>query len=262
MRAQDFEDLYKLEEDFWWFVGMREITAAVLDPACPPGPRRRILDAGCGTGVNLAWLRRYAGGGEVFGIDLVRTALDFCRERGHPSLAQASVTALPFADDSFDLVTSFDVLVQLPGEGADEAALGEMWRVLRPGGVAFVRAAAYGWMRSGHDEALGTQRRYRLGELAAKTERAGLRVRRATYANGALLPAAVVRRLVLKPLGLADRGSDVKPLPPGTDWLNRALTAALSGEARLLRRPGAKLPAGLSAVCVAEKPRAGKAIKS
>jgi hypothetical protein len=83
--------------------------------------------------------------------------------------------------------------------------------------------------------------------------RAGFRVRRATYANSLLLPAAVVRRLVLKRLGLADRGSDVRP--PGSDRLNRALASALKAEASLLTRPGSKLPAGLSTVCVAGKPR-------
>ena len=56
---------------------------------------------------------------------------------------RASGTALPFADSAFDLLTSFDVLVQLPGEGSDELAMREMFRVLRPGGVAFVRVAAY-----------------------------------------------------------------------------------------------------------------------
>jgi SAM-dependent methyltransferase len=253
MRAQDFEDMYRLEGDHWWFAGMREITAALLDPLCPRGPRRRVLDAGCGTGVNLEWLDRYAGGGEVFGIDIEQTALDFCRARGLRALARASATALPFGADSFDLVTSFDVLVQIPGEGADAAAVGEMRRVLRPGGVLFARAAAYGWMMSGHDRALDTQRRYNLGELRGLLEASGLRVVRSTYANGLLLPAAVVRRLLLKPLGLADRGSDVRPLPPSLSWLDRAFVSALGAEARLLRRPGASLPAGLSAVCVAVK---------
>jgi SAM-dependent methyltransferase len=255
MRAQDFADLYALEEGFWWFVGMRGVTAALLDPFCPPGAARRVLDAGCGTGVNLEWLRRYGGGAEVFGVDVEQTALDFCRGRGRRALARASVTELPFEDESFDLVTSFDVLVQLPGEGADERAMREMFRVLRPGGLAFVRAAAYEWMKSGHDAALQTQRRYGLGELRRRLERAGLRTLRATYANSLLLPVAAVRRLLLKPVGLADRGSDVRPLPAGMDWLNRALTRVLLNEARLLARPGARLPAGLSAICVVEKPR-------
>ncbi len=255
MRSEDYAYLYELEESFWWFVGMRRVTSAVLDPVCPPGRARDVLDAGCGTGGMLTWLERYAGGGKVAGIDFSSDALAFCRERGLGGLAQASVTALPFADSTFDLVTSFDVLVQLPGEGSDETAMREMFRVLRPGGVAFVRAAAYAWMRSGHDEALGTQRRYSLGRLTGGMTRAGFRVRRATYANSLLLPAAVLRRLVLKRLGLADSGSDVKPLPPSLAWLNRSLAAALGAEARLLNSPGAKLPAGLSTVCVAEKPR-------
>ena len=254
MQSEDYAYLYELEESFWWFLGMRRVTAAVLDPVCPPGGARDVLDAGCGTGGNVNWLERYAGGGRVAGVDISPDALAFCRARGLRNVAQASVTALPFDDETFDLVTSFDVLVQLPGEGSDETAMREMFRVLRPGGVAFVRAAAYSWMRSGHDEALGTQRRYSLGGLTAGMERAGLRVRRATYANSLLLPAAVVRRLLLKRLGLADSGSDVKPLAPSRAWLNRALTSALHAEARLLKT-GSDLPAGLSTVCVAEKPR-------
>jgi ubiquinone/menaquinone biosynthesis C-methylase UbiE len=255
MRAEDYADLYALEEGLWWFAGMREVTAALLDPACPVGRDRLVLDAGCGTGDMLTRLARYAGRGRVFGIDLFHEALDFCRERRHQNLAQSSVTDLPFADRTFDLVTSFDVLVQLPGEGSDLRAMREMWRVLRPGGVAFVRVAAYEWLKSGHDEALGTQRRYGRGELARKMEGAGFRVLRTTYANSLLLPLAVLRRLVLKRVGLSDRGSDVKPLPPGLGWLNGAFTGALRLEARLLKRR-LDLPAGLSIVCVAERPPA------
>ncbi len=255
MQAADYADLYELEENLWWFVGMREVTAALLDAVCPPAARARdILDAGCGTGGMLAWLARYAGTGRVVGIDVERMALDFCRERGHERLAQASVTDLPFADSSFDLLTSFDVLVQLPGERADVRAMREMYRVLRPGGIAFVRVAAYSWMRSGHDEALGTQRRYQLKGLTTEMERAGFHILRATYANSVLLPVAVVRRLLLKRIGLAEQGSDVKPLPHSLRWLNRALAGVLRSEARLLARPRRKLHAGLSAICVAQKP--------
>ncbi|HEX8393329.1 MAG TPA: class I SAM-dependent methyltransferase [Longimicrobium sp.] len=253
MHTNDYEDLYALEESMWWFQGMREITAALLEPHCPPGPDRDVLDAGCGTGGMLARLAHYAGGGRVAGVDLVADALHFCRERGHRSLARASVVELPFRDECFDLVTSFDVLVQLPGEGSDQQAVREMFRVLRPGGIAFVRAAAYNWLRSDHDRALGSQRRYRLGALAALMEGAGFELERATYANAVLLPVAVVRRMVLKRLGLAAPGSDVARVAPA---LNRALAAVLRAEARLLRTPGARLPAGVSAICVARRPAA------
>jgi SAM-dependent methyltransferase len=253
MQSEDYEYLYRLEENFWWFAGMREITAALLDPFLPPGPRL-ILDAGCGTGGNLEWLARYAGNGHVIGIDLISTAIEFCSKRNHEGLAQASATDLPFADESFDLITSFDVLVQIPGRGADDQAMREMFRVLKSGGIAFVRGAAYEWMKSGHDRALGTERRYRLDELREKLKRAGFEILRGTYANSLLFPAVAIRRLLLKPLGLADKGSDVKPLPQNLQWINRAMTNALLWEAKRLRDPNAKLPVGLSAICVALKP--------
>jgi ubiquinone/menaquinone biosynthesis C-methylase UbiE len=253
MQTEDYEYLYRLEENFWWFAGMREITATLLDPFLPPGARL-ILDAGCGTGGNLEWLARYAGNGHVVGIDLISTAIDFCRKRNPEGLVQASATDLPFADESFDLITSFDVLVQIPGRGADDQAMREMFRVLKSGGVAFVRGAAYEWMKSGHDRALGTVRRYGLYELREKLKRAGFEILRETYANSLLFPIVAIRRLLLKRLSLADKGSDVKPLPKNLQWINRAMTSALLWEAKRLQNPSAKLPAGLSAICVAKRP--------
>jgi ubiquinone/menaquinone biosynthesis C-methylase UbiE len=253
MQTEDYQYLYDLEAQFWWFVGMRAITATLLDPLLGEPRDRRILDAGCGTGGNLEWLRRYAGAGTIIGLDYVGTALQFCQQAGHENLVRASATHLPFADATFDLVTSFDVLVQIPGAGADEQALREMSRVLRPGGLAFVRAAAYEWMKSGHDAALHSQRRYTLGELRGKLEQAGFIVRRATYANSLLLPVAMLRRLALKRWGLVDSGSDVKPLPSSLQWLNDGFARALQAEARWLRAH--RLPCGLSAICVAEKSR-------
>src|SRR5262245_6262039 len=257
MQTEDYEYLYRLEEDFWWFAGMREITGVLLDPFLPPRDRV-ILDAGCGTGGNLEWLARYAANGRIVGIDLISTALNFCRERNHDRLARASATDLPFADESFDLVTSFDVLVQIPGRGADRQAMREMFRVLKPGGIAFVRGAAYEWMKSGHDEALGTERRYALDELREKLKRAGFEVLRETYANCLLFPIAAIRRLLLKRLGLAAKRSDVKPLPKNLQWSNRVLTDALLWEAKRLRDPNARLPVGLSAICVVLRPSDGR----
>jgi ubiquinone/menaquinone biosynthesis C-methylase UbiE len=252
MQTEDFIYLYEVEDKLWWFVGMREIAAALLDDFRPPDVEN-ILDIGCGTGLNLEWLKRYAKTEAIKGLDVEKTALDFCRERGENFLTQASATDLPFADESFDLVTSFDVLVQIPGEQADEKAIAEMYRVLKPKGVAFVRAAAYEWMRSGHDKALNTQRRYTVAGLSQKLENAGFTVLRKTYANALPFPLAVVRRLVLKPIGLSDKGSDVKPFPPSLEWLNRLLTRALISEAKFLKRPKASFPFGLSAICVVRK---------
>jgi SAM-dependent methyltransferase len=256
MEREEFERLYALEERFWWFRGMREITSALLDPVCRPSRDRTVLDAGCGTGGNLSWLRRYAGEGRVVGVDVEPVAVELSRARHLGEVVEASILNLPFRESTFDLVTSFDVLPQLPGEGTDELAMREMYRVLRIGGVVFVRAAAYEALRSSHDEALGTRRRYRLSALAAAMSRAGFDVVRSTYANTLLLPLAAFHRLVLKRVGLAAPGSDVRPLPPRLARLEGMLEAILGLEARILEKEYVRFPFGLSAVCLGLKPRA------
>ena len=87
-----------------------------------------VLEAGCGTGLILERIAGFARSAR--GIDLSGGMLARAHQRGL-DVAQASVTALPYKDDSFDVVCSFKVLAHV----ADiETALAEMARVTRPGG--------------------------------------------------------------------------------------------------------------------------------
>jgi SAM-dependent methyltransferase len=248
MRAEDFEYLYKLEADYWWFVAMREITDAIVSRQLATTPLT-ILDAGCGTGFNLGHYEQL--GHRVFGFDIAPEAVDWVVERGFTRIAQASVTEIPFASDSFDLVFSFDVLVQMPVEMSNQG-MREMFRVLKPGGFLFARTAAYEWMRSSHDEELHTMHRFTLGELQEKLLGTGFKIRQATYANTFLFPLVVVRRF-LKRFGIG-RGTDVKPLPPALSWVDPIFREVLRLESHFAGRRLA-LPFGLSAICYAEKPR-------
>src|SRR4029453_14046634 len=99
--------------------------------------RPRLLDCGSGTGTNLSWLQQY---GVPFGVELSWRGLQFGYERGLRRLTQASVGALPFAASSMDVATSFDVLYCLE-DPVEEAAISEMFRVLRPGGALIVNVA-------------------------------------------------------------------------------------------------------------------------
>lgn len=256
MKPEEFQYVYELEEKFWWFTGMRAVTAALLAQAAPhlvhPGSRGvRALDVGCGTGFMLQWLERYTGGTPIVGLDYSSDGLAFCRRRGHALLVRASATELPFATSSFDLVTSFEVLDELADDrpGFDEVA-----RVLRPGGWLLVRLPALEWLRSRHDSAMHTHRRTTAGELKAKLEARGLVVERSTYANSLLLPLVAAVRGARRLLpGEESRGSDVRPMPVGLAWIEPIFRGCLLAEARFLARPGARLPLGVSAICLARK---------
>ncbi|HYX30915.1 MAG TPA: class I SAM-dependent methyltransferase [Pyrinomonadaceae bacterium] len=251
MQPQDYAYLYELEDSFWWFAGMRAITSALLDPIVAERGELRILDAGCGTGGMLSWMQRYTSAANIFGVDFSTIALEFCHSRNQKQVTRGSIAQLPFVDAGFDLVTSFDVLQHLNDED-DARAIGEFYRVLRPGGIALVRVAAYNWLRSAHDDAIAVQRRYTLTELTQHFRRAGFNVRRATYANTLLFPIAAIKRLVFTPAGKAHAESEVKPWRNGLKWMNGLMTAPLQIEAQTIKH--FDLPFGVSAICIGEKP--------
>lgn len=247
MSPDEYAAMYAVEDDHWWYTGMRRIADALLRDRF--GDRLgslAVLDAGCGTGGNSANLRSY---GAVTGIDFASDALDLARERPGIHLARASVESLPFADGSFDLVLSNDVLCHL-GVANDAVAARELARVLKPGGVLFLQLPAYEWLRSHHDQAVHTGHRYTAGEVRQLLSAGALQPLRVTHANAALLPAAAGWRALnrLLPRHGSQGRSDVRPV---VGPVNAILRGLLSLEALLLARRNLRV--GLSVIGVAEK---------
>ncbi len=89
-----------------------------------------VLECGCGTGLLLERIARFARSAKA--IDLSPEMLKRARARGL-DVREASVTAIPFASESFDVTCAFKVLAHVPQIGR---ALAEMARVTRAGGVA------------------------------------------------------------------------------------------------------------------------------
>lgn len=245
MEPQEYLKLFTLEHKLWWFLGMRRISRTLLDRYVPRTAKEPwILDAGCGTGGMLETLRFY---GPTFGMDASPQALRFASTRGPTSLAQGDVCRLPFASESFDLVTSFDVIYhnKVP---RDETALLEMARVLRPHGLMLLRVPAFNLLRGRHDAAVHTRHRYGKQELVEKLKQAGFVPEFVSYSNCLLLPVALLRRGAERLLRPRHQGSEVEPVP---SWLNRALYWILRLEARWLRF--GTFPFGLSLIAVARK---------
>jgi SAM-dependent methyltransferase len=119
--------------------------AAFLLPELRPG--MRLLDVGCGPGSITRGLAERLAPGQVIGLDLSRETLEAAREdaaaRGLDNLRyeEGSVYALPFPDGSFDVAYAHQVFQHLRERGA---ALREMLRVVRPGGLIALRDVDWG----------------------------------------------------------------------------------------------------------------------
>ena len=249
MNPVEYQRMFDAEESQWWYRGMRAISLALLRPALgEPAPDAvKLLDAGCGTGNNLRHLAALA---RTIGVDLSAEALRFCRSRG-VTVAGGSLLALPFAAARFDCVTSFDVLYHRWVED-DRAAVAELARVLKPGGLLLVRVPALKLLWGAHDEAVHSRHRYTRGELRALLGSAGLEVLRVSYANSLLFPLLLLRRTLDRLSGR--HGSDVGFLPAPLEW---AFFNLLAIEARLVGW-GLDLPLGASVFALARKVDTGR----
>jgi SAM-dependent methyltransferase len=253
LNADEYLKLAEVEDRMWYFRSLhahvrRELRAALGAAGGPRGEGNvpHVLDAGCGTGGLILRLRAQEPAWRWSGLDFMPLACELARRRLGPEveIREGSITALPFADATFDSVTPVDVISQV-----DDAAgaLREVWRVLKPGGVAVFNTPAYMWMWSYHDESCQTKHRYTRPELAAMLATAGFRSARLTHWNAIPFPLIWARRKLLR---AASDTSDVKDYPAIVDG---AFRAAMAVEHAWLRAGGA-WAWGSSIFAVARKP--------
>ncbi len=121
-----------------------ENSAAYLLPHLGSGTT--ILDVGCGPGTITLDFANRVSPGHVIGVDLASEAIEAAQaereNRGAPNVAfhTADLYALEFADNTFDIVHAHQVLQHLPDP---VAALREMKRVCKPGGIVAARDGDY-----------------------------------------------------------------------------------------------------------------------
>jgi ubiquinone/menaquinone biosynthesis C-methylase UbiE len=192
MISIEYERMFLAEEHHWWYQGMAKITRSILDQWYKTDSHLTLLDAGCGTGGSSLKLTRY---GRVIGCDISMLALRLFQQRGANQITQASVSALPFADASFDVVTCFDVLY---GTWFTEetAAYNEIFRVLKPNSRFLLRLPALSWMHRNHDVAVNTRHRYTREEVGHALRQIGFHVELCAYANTFLFPFALAKKYV------------------------------------------------------------------
>jgi SAM-dependent methyltransferase len=238
---RDYElQTHGAEDRHWWYRGRRKVLDGILAGLGLPA-NARILDAGCGSGRNMVELAHF---GTVTGVELSQTSVALARARDVGEVIAGSALEMPFADDSFDLAVTLDVIEHLED---DLAALRELRRVVAPGGALLVTVPAYQWLWSGHDEINHHHRRYTRRSLQRVAQQAGWMQLRTTYFNSLLLPVAIMLRVLERVNTKTTESSlDLWVPPAPANWL---LERPLTLEAAVIAR-GARIPAGLSLLAV------------
>ena len=245
MNKKEYEIMFNIEENYWWYVGLRQLVFSYIDGRSNK-LNFKILDAGCGTGGVSTELKAF----KPYAIDYSEEAIRYSKSRKIDNIARASISCMPFKNCSFDIVISLDVLYHKNVRN-DFETLKEIHRVMNQNGVLLLNLPAYNFLRSRHDEAVHTKHRYTIRDLKGKVEKAGFEIEKITYRNAFLFPIAVARRIIEKVffINKENAESELKPLSSLTNFL---FTRLLFFENKLIRS-GINFPFGLSLYCVARK---------
>ncbi|MDX3899932.1 MAG: class I SAM-dependent methyltransferase [Sphingobium sp.] len=222
------------EGGHWWFVARRAIIDGLIAAHIPLPADARILEAGCGTGGNLALLARH-GALDALEYDADARALATARGVGTVT-AGALPDAIGFGDRRYDMIALLDVLEHVEEDRASLAALGAR---LAEGGRMLVTVPAAPWLWSDHDVLHHHKRRYTQAGLAGVARDAGLTVQASGYFNSLLFPLAVAQR-VAHQLLRRQASLDARPSPV----VNAALQRIFAAERHMLRH--IRFPVGLS----------------
>jgi SAM-dependent methyltransferase len=240
-----YDRMNQQEAVHWWFVARRDLIRTTIERLIPLPKGGEILEAGCGTGGNIAMLMSL---GHLDAFEFDEQARVIASEKGKCQIAYGALPDdIPFAGKSYDLVGLFDVLEHIQDDQATLAGLGAR---LRPGGKLLVTVPALPWLWSKHDVRHHHFRRYTRKSLRKVAEAAGLQVEQSFYFNTFLLPVAMALRGI-KALTRSQAPDDTLPGP----GLNKALYTVFSSERHLIGR--LRMPIGLSVCAILVRPATG-----
>lgn len=245
-----------LESRHWWFRGRRRAIVELGLLLVPRGGS--VVDAGCGTGADLAAFPASYG---RHGLDISPTAIAFAREN-HPEVS-FEVGAVPEAGGTAigaaDLVLLCDVLEHIEDHVGFLQGLVSM---MKPGSNLLLTVPADPRLWSPHDEVYGHFRRYTRSSLAALWQGAPMKPRLLAPFNRRLYPVARAVRFAsaLRGRGWGSEASDLAlPWAPVNRMLERVFAGEASVLAEALKDGRTEVPGrGLSLLAVLERSAAGE----
>jgi SAM-dependent methyltransferase len=182
-----YQEYYNLEREGWWF----KARLSILESYCKKiinHPEMRILNVGAATGATSEMLSKF---GEVTSLEYDEFCCKFLKEKTGIEAVNASLTDLPFEDDSYDIICAFDVIEHIED---DIKAIEEIHRVLKLNGKYFLTVPAFQSLWSNHDVINHHFRRYRKNQFNKLIVNNKLKIKYSTYFNFWLfIPISIVR---------------------------------------------------------------------
>jgi ubiquinone/menaquinone biosynthesis C-methylase UbiE len=185
-----FKDYYKLERNHWWFIGRLEIIKSIFEKKILSNSKKSlsILNIGIATGATSIALEKY---GKVTSVEYDQDCCKFLKENLKIEVINASMTELPFKDNSFDVVCAFDVIEHIE---EDKLALKEAFRVLKPNGKVYLTVPMHMSLWSDHDVINHHFRRYSSESFRKVVDSAGLKITYSSFFNSILFPSIFIVR--------------------------------------------------------------------
>lgn len=251
MEQQYYREYYYLERNHWWFRARQEILEAMLVKKIVGSQKQhlRILNAGVATGATTTMLEKY---GDVTSLEYDKDCCTFLQQELKMEVINASLTELPFDDDTFDIVCAFDVIEHIENDGL---AVREIHRVLKKDGYVFLTVPAFNFLWSHHDEVNHHFRRYTGGQLKQLLTAQAIQTKHQTYFNSILFPPIflirILSRLLPEKKNRETTGSDFEKFNSST-FINRFFYWLFKKEKTLLSRNW-KFPFGVSLMLIGQK---------
>jgi SAM-dependent methyltransferase len=238
-----FEDLFKAEENSFWFRVRNKIVKYLFEKHARQKERIKFFEIGCGTGFVLTALSDLENV-DLTGSEIYLEGLSFARKRlSSVELIQVDAVNMPFVN-SFDVIGAFDVIEHIT---EDEKVMQGVHRALKENGVFMITVPQYPWMWSAQDEHASHKRRYTRKELSRKLRKHGFVIDYLGSFVFTLFPLMVISRMIKR-----RKNENIMSELEISGIVNRIFYIFMYIDFLLIRL-GLSLPFGGSLVCVGRK---------
>lgn len=239
-KSDEYQRMYDAEQELWWYRVLHQKVVAQLQSHFKGQKSLNLLDAGCGTGGLLLYLKKQ-GYDQIQGFDFSTDGVALAQQRGLRVTYHNLLEIDRYApNEQFDAIICNDVFTYFSDEEIVKV-MRSIGQKLRPGGLFITNNNAHKAFAGIHDWVVGGQKRFVAADLERLATQAGLGVVYDTYWSVLLAPLIMAvrawQRFQLRRgwVDLSKQSSDVA-VPPA--FINQLLYGLVKLEERLWRRGG------------------------